>query len=198
MTMGGKGLVANYRTSPGITMEMDKMGKCPDDVCEYECRVWNFSNPFPSNRWPGINKHCHRPNKSFSCWKPWCSYSKMCFFISPREPATAPRKVSRLFLGLFFVFEITFSEIFSLPRERTGGRFGRRWKGGSEKFTKGQFILFTLIKSYVLYCSIFQLFEITFLLLFVFLFGVGGEVTLRALCSWRSNIFKMKINNFTF
>lgn len=98
----------------------------------------------------------------------------MCFFMG-----LFAEGLFLLAKGVIFRFEITFSENFQFF-ESVGGWF---WsgvfspnteKGESEKLTKGQFILFTLIKSYVPSCSIFQLLGITFLLLFV-LSACGGR-----------------------
>lgn len=86
------------------------------------------------------------------------------FHFSQHNQATLGRVSSRKAWVLFFVRDNVFQKF---PR----GRWRCGWEGG--KLTKGQFILLTLIKSYVPSCSIFQLFEITFLLLFVF-FGFSG------------------------
>lgn len=98
--------------------------------------------------------------------------------------------------GVIFRFEITFSENFQFF-ESVGGWFwsgvfsGEHRKGENEKLTKGQFILFTLIKSYVPSCSIFQLLGITFLLLFV-LSACGGRSDDGAGLAWVGALFEFR------
>lgn len=168
------------RTCPGnITMEngMDKMDIWVVSslaLCVCVCvrdlgvaSVWNFGNPFYIlNRWPGINNR-ERPSCIVRRVDSPGSFSKMCFFIFPssqRNQRLLGRVAFRRARVLFFTRDNIFRKFSVLE-------LGRRW---AEIFTKGQFILLTLIKSYVPSCTIFQLFEITFLLLFVFLRGFWG------------------------
>lgn len=151
-------LPTTERTCPGVTMEMDKMGwkSSLTNVCECEY----FSGmEFRSRRvsratvgqglinadMPQINLSWHGSpgdgTYTQKCAFSWDSLQRVCF-CSPL-----------LLLGCYFSFRDNIFRKFSVFRKR-GWRFwsgvlGEHRKGESEKLTKGQFILFTLIKSYV-------------------------------------------------
>lgn len=124
---------------------------------------------------------------------PGLVHSKCAFSFFRTQPET-PWRVSFLWAWvLFFVRMITFSKNLQFWPRVEGFEESRvwRWEG---KLTKGQFILLTLIKSYVPSCSIFQLFEITFLLLFVFFRFFGFYVYFQEPLEKH---FRVKINNIS-
>lgn len=93
----------------------------------------------------------------------WLVHSKMCFFIFPKDYETS-RRVSCLgCFGCCFSFKITISKNFEFRG------VGGRWGWGERIIHKRTIHSAHINKKLCSDCTIFQLFEITFLLLFVFL-----------------------------